>query len=162
MSIKTIQCRLVADEEVLRHVWELMAEKNTPLINEIFNRLQKCPGVEQWFEKGQVPDSFIKELCKSLKTQEPFAGQPGRFYTSAETMVKEAYKSLFALQQKRKRQLDGKKRYLAMLRSDIELQKESNCSLELIRAEAKDILVKFTEKFAQAKQNKEHLKKKRE
>ncbi len=160
MSIKTIQCRLVADEEVLRHVWELMAEKNTPLINEIFNRLQKCPGVEQWFEKGQVPDSFIKELCKSLKTQEPFAGQPGRFYTSAETMVKEAYKSLFALQQKRKRQLDGKKRYLAMLRSDIELQKESNCSLELIRAEAKDILVKFTEKFAQAKQNKEHLKKK--
>ncbi|MEO1431944.1 MAG: type V CRISPR-associated protein Cas12k [Cyanobacteria bacterium J06633_8] len=153
-SIKTIQCRLVANEEVLRHVWELMKEKNTPLINEIFHRLKEYPNFEQWLEKGQVPDSFIKELCQSLKKQEPFAGQPGRFYTSAETMVKEVYKSWFALQQKRKRKLDGKKRYLAMLRSDIELQKESNFSLESIRAKANDILVEVREQFDKTENDK--------
>lgn len=28
MSVITIQCRLVAEEDTLRQLWELMAEKN--------------------------------------------------------------------------------------------------------------------------------------
>ena len=34
MSLKTIQCRLVAKESTRQQLWELMAHKNTPLINE--------------------------------------------------------------------------------------------------------------------------------
>jgi hypothetical protein len=34
MSIITIQCRLVASEETRRHLWEMMAQQNTPLIND--------------------------------------------------------------------------------------------------------------------------------
>ena len=35
MSQITIQCRLVSPEPTRKLLWELMAEKNTPLINEI-------------------------------------------------------------------------------------------------------------------------------
>ncbi len=35
MTIITIQCRLVAEEETRRHLWELMVEKNTLLVNEL-------------------------------------------------------------------------------------------------------------------------------
>ncbi|MEH2369894.1 hypothetical protein [Nostoc sp.] len=39
MSLITIQCRLVADKASLRHLWKLMAEKNTPLINELLEHI---------------------------------------------------------------------------------------------------------------------------
>ncbi|MEH2400627.1 hypothetical protein [Nostoc sp.] len=41
MSIITIQCRLIGDENSLRLLWELMVEKNTPLINELLEQLAK-------------------------------------------------------------------------------------------------------------------------
>ena len=35
MSQITVQCRLVASESTRQQLWQLMAEKNTPLINEL-------------------------------------------------------------------------------------------------------------------------------
>lgn len=35
MSQITVQCRLVASEPTRQQLWQLMAEKNTPLINEL-------------------------------------------------------------------------------------------------------------------------------
>lgn len=84
MSIITIQCRLVADEETLRCLWELMAQKNTPLIQELLEQLGKHPNFETWLQKSMVPQVEIKRLCDSLKTQERFADQPGRFYTESD------------------------------------------------------------------------------
>ncbi|MEH2123321.1 type V CRISPR-associated protein Cas12k [Nostoc sp.] len=144
MSVITIQCRLVAEEDILRQLWELMAEKNTPLINELLAQVGKYPEFETWLEKGKIPTEFLKTLVNSLKTQERFAGQPGRFYTSAIALVDYVYKSWFALQKRRKYQIEGKERWLKMLKSDLELEQESQCSLNVIRTKATEILTKFT------------------
>ncbi|GJD16383.1 hypothetical protein RIVM261_013390 [Rivularia sp. IAM M-261] len=147
MSVITIQCRLVANDQTLRHLWELMAEKNTPLISELLEQMGKHPDFETWLTKGEVPKDTIKTLCDSLKAQNRFAGQPGRFYTSTVSQVKEIYKSWLALQKRRQRQIEGKQRWLRMLKSDVELQEESNCSLETIRVKATEILAEFVSKF---------------
>jgi len=144
MSVITIQCRLVAEEDSLRQLWELMTEKNTPLINEILVQVGKHPEFETWLEKGSIPAELLKTLGNSLKTQEPFTGQPGRFYTSAIALVDYVYKSWFALQKRRKNQIEGKQRWLKMLKSDPELEQESQSSLEVIRTEATELLRKFT------------------
>ncbi|BAY48821.1 hypothetical protein SAMD00079811_64470 [Scytonema sp. HK-05] len=149
MSVITIQCRLVAEENTLRQLWELMAEKNTPLINELLEQVGQHPNFEKWLKKGEVPEEAIDTIKKSLITQEPFAGQPGRFYTSAVTLVKEIYKSWFALQQERQRKIEGKERWLKMLKSDIELQQESQCNLDIIRNKANEILTSFVANFTE-------------
>ncbi|MEH2412137.1 type V CRISPR-associated protein Cas12k [Nostoc sp.] len=159
MSVITIQCRLVGDENSLRILWELMAEKNTPLINELLEQLGKCPDFETWVQKGEVPKDTIKTICSSLKTQEHFDNQPGRFYTSAVTLVKEVYKSWLALQKRRQRQIEGKERWLKMLKTDIELQQESQSSLDVIRAKATEILTSFVAKFSQTKNQQSQRKK---
>lgn len=43
MSVITIQCRLVASEDTRRHLWQLMANKNTPLINELLEQVRIHP-----------------------------------------------------------------------------------------------------------------------
>ncbi|BAY20677.1 hypothetical protein NIES2100_04200 [Calothrix sp. NIES-2100] len=154
MSVITIQCRLIAHVATLRYLWKLMAEKNTPLINELLEQVAEHPNFEAWLKKGEVSKTAIKTICNSLKTQERFNNQPGRFYTSAVTLVHEVYKSWFALQQRRQRQINGKERWLNMLKSDIELQQESQCDLNVIRAKATEILNKFNAKFSQKKKYK--------
>lgn len=54
------------------------------------------------------------------------------------------YKSWFALQKRRKYQIEGKERWLKMLKSDLELEQESQYSLNVIRTKATEILTKFT------------------
>jgi hypothetical protein len=158
MSVITIQCRLVAEEDTLRQLWELMAEKNTPLINELLAQVGKHPEFETWLEKGKIPTEFLRTLVNSLKTQEHFAGQPGRFYTSAIALVNYVYKSWFALQKRRKRQIEGKERWLTILKSDLQLEQESQCSLSVIRTKAIEILTQFT---PQSDQNKNQRKRKK-
>ena len=159
MSVITIQCRLVADDKTLRHLWELMAEKNTPLVNELLDRLGKHTDFEAWVQVGKVPKTTIKALCDSLKTQEPFIGQPGRFYTSATTLVAYIYKSWLALHKRRQRKIEGKERWLEMLKSDVELEQESNSSLELIRTIATEILSKFSASSTDGRNQKSKAKK---
>jgi hypothetical protein len=154
MSVITIQCRLVAEENSLQQLWELMAEKNTPLINELFTQVGKHPEFETWLEKGKMPLEILKTLVNSLKHQERFAGQPARFYTSAVTLVDYVYKSWFALQKRRKNQIEGKERWLKMLKSDTELEQESQCSLDIIRTKATELLTKFAPQSDQNKKPK--------
>ena len=54
MSIKTIECRIAAKPESLKYFWELMAQKNTPLINELLAQVPNHPDFEEWFEKGTL------------------------------------------------------------------------------------------------------------
>ena len=107
-------------------------------------QIGKHPEFETWLEKGSLPAELLKTLGNSLKTQEPFTGQPGRFYTSAIALVDYVYKSWFALQKRRKNQIEGKQRWLKMLKSDQELEQESQSSLEVIRTKATELLSKFT------------------
>ena len=60
MSIITIQCRLVADESSRHQLWELMAEKNTPLINELLEQIGHHPDFETWRDKGKLPADVVE------------------------------------------------------------------------------------------------------
>ncbi|MBN3947119.1 MAG: hypothetical protein HWQ38_11805 [Nostoc sp. NMS7] len=140
MSQITIQCRLIASESARQQLWTLMANLNTPLINELLEQLGKHPDFENWQQKGKLPTTVVSQLCQSLKTDPRFAGQPSRLYMSAIHIVDYIYKSWLAIQKRLQQQLDGKMRWLEMLNSDIELVETSGSSLEAIRTKASEIL----------------------
>ncbi|AFZ58287.1 hypothetical protein H6G54_19940 [Anabaena cylindrica FACHB-243] len=143
MSQITIQCRLVASETTRQQLWQLMAEKNTPLINELLSQIGKHPEFETWRQKGKHPTGIVKELCEPLKTDPRFIGQPARFYTSATASVNYIYESWFALMKRYQSQLDGKLRWLEMFNSDAELVEHSGVSLDTLRATSAEILAQF-------------------
>jgi IS605 OrfB family transposase len=140
MSVITVQCQLKAPEESLRHLWSLMVEKNTLLVNELLKQINTHPDFDKWLKEGNIPASVIEGLCKNLRAESRFQGMPGRFANAAENLVKYIYKSWFALQEERRFRLWRKQRWLSVLRSDLELEQESGLSLEKLRTEATKIL----------------------
>jgi hypothetical protein len=85
MSIITIHCRLIAAEPVRRHLWHLMVDGNTPLVNDLIKQVTQHPDFETWQRRGTLPTRAVQALCDPLKAIYP--GQPGRFYASASLMV---------------------------------------------------------------------------
>ncbi|MEJ1930222.1 type V CRISPR-associated protein Cas12k [Nostoc sp. NIES-2111] len=144
MSQITIQCFLVACELTRHQLWKLMAELNTPLINELLVQVAQHPEFETWRQKGKHATGIVKELCQPLKTDPRFIGQPGRFYTSAIATVNYIYKSWFALMKRLQSQLEGKMRWLEMLKSDAELVEASGVTLESLRNKAAELLAELT------------------
>ncbi|MBW4561816.1 MAG: type V CRISPR-associated protein Cas12k [Mojavia pulchra JT2-VF2] len=144
MSKIAIQCRLIASESTRQKLWKLMAELNTPLINELLQQLSKHPDFEKWRKKGKLPSTVVYQLCQPLKADPSFAGQPSRFYLSAIHVVDYIYKSWLKIQKRLQQQLDGKIRWLEMLNSDAELVEISGSSLEAIRTKATEILAMAT------------------
>jgi hypothetical protein len=144
MSQITIQCCLVASESTRRDLWKLMAEQNTPLINELLMQISQHKDFQTWRSQGKFPTSIVSQLCQPLKTDLSFIGQPSRFYTSAINLVSYIYKSWFKLQQSIARKLEGQIRWLSILKSDEELIQQSNSSLEKIRTKATKILASNT------------------
>lgn len=140
MSQNTIQCRLIAKEITRQQLWQLMTQKNTPLINELLKQVVNLPDFETWKTKGKIPIGTIKNLCELLKTDPRYIGQPARFYTSAIALVEYIYKSWLKLQKQLKSDLEKQQRWLAMLKSDEELVEETQASLETIHITAKKIL----------------------
>ena len=156
MTIITVQCRLQAKEETLRHLWKLMVEKNTPLVTEILETIRIHPELEQWLSQGSIPATLIKQIVQNLKHQPMFQGTPGRFYDSAGRLVKQIYESWFAIQQNKRRRLFDKKRWLAMLKSEQELLNETGLTLQQLQAAAEKVLAqeraKLAKKLRQEKQ----------
>ncbi|AFZ13451.1 hypothetical protein Cri9333_2589 [Crinalium epipsammum PCC 9333] len=144
MSQITVQCRLVASESTRHHLWKLMADLNTPLINELLARMAQHQDFETWRKKGKLPDGIVKQLYQPLKTDPRFTNQPGRFYTSAITVVDYIYKSWFKIQQRLEQKLKGQIRWLGMLKSDEELAAESNTSIEVIRTNAAELITSLS------------------
>lgn len=140
MSQITIQCRLVASESTRQQLWKLMAELNTPLINELLLQISQHVEFETWRQKGKLPAGTVKQMCQALRSDPRFTGQPARFYMSAIATVDYIYKAWFALQKRLQRQLDGKARWFEMLQSDAELLETCGCSLEELRAKASELL----------------------
>lgn len=140
MSQITIQCRLVAKSATRQFLWTLMAERNTPLINELLEQVRLHPEFETWRKKGSIPTGIVKQLCEPLKTDPRFNSQPGRFYMSAIATVSYIFKSWIKLQQRLQRKLDGQTRWISMLKSDEELVEQSQSSLESIRTKATELL----------------------
>jgi hypothetical protein len=131
MSQITIQCRLVASESTRRQLWELMADKNTPLINELLQQVGQHPDFLTWRQKGKLPSTVASQLCQPLKTDPRFAGQPSRFYLSAIHAVDYIYKSWLAIQKRLQQKLEGKTHWLEIFKSDAELVETSDRSSNL-------------------------------
>ena len=161
MSIKTIECRIAAKPESLKYLWELMTFKNTPLINELLAQVPNHPDFEEWFEKGTLPQKPIKELCASLREKEPFANQSGRFYSSAIAQVHYTFESWLKVQKKLRQRIEGKQRWLAMLKSDRELETESGKDLAEIRLVGLEILQQIEQQIDSQKDNPKKKQKKR-
>ncbi len=152
MSIITIQCQLKSTEDSLRHLWTLMAEKNTLLVNELLKQINTHLDLDNWLQQGNITANVIEGLCKNLRAESRFQDMPGRFANAAENLVKYIYKSWFALQEKRRFRLQRKQHWLSTLRSDLELELESGCSLEILRVQSTKIL---TQKKAELERNQE-------
>jgi len=140
MSQITIQCRLVASEPTRQYLWKLMADANTPLINELLKQVGQHPDFGTWRHKGKLPAGTVKQLCQPLRTDPCFIGQPSRFYMSAITVVDYIYKAWLALQKRLRYQLEGKTRWMEMLKSDAELVEATGCTLDTLRIKAAEIL----------------------
>ena len=155
MSVISIQCRLQATEETLRYLWNLMVEQNTLLVSEILERIRTHRELDTWIAQGYIPVTAIAEIVKQLKQQPEYGEMPGRFSTSAETLVKDIYKSWFAVQRKNRNKLWGKKRWLTILKSEQELLEATKLSLSELQAESEKILEREQKKYDKLKQNKD-------
>jgi len=152
MSIKTIECRLYTSPDTLRYLWELMAQQNTPLINDLLHQISQHSDFETWLKTKTMPQEPIKELCKQLKTQ--YHGQPGRFYSSAIALTHYIYKSWLAIQKQLQQRIEGKQRWLNILKSDLELEQISGHSLTQIIEQAEQILQTITPEQLETKKTK--------
>ncbi|MDJ0682841.1 MAG: type V CRISPR-associated protein Cas12k, partial [Xenococcaceae cyanobacterium MO_167.B52] len=119
------------------------------------------PDFEEWLEKGTLPAKAIKELCAPFREQEPFVNQPGRFYTSAIALVHYMFKSWLKVQKKLRQRIEGKQRWLAMLKSNQELEAESGKSISEIRLLALKILQQIDQQLDNQKINPKKKQKKR-
>jgi hypothetical protein len=141
MSIVTIHCRLTASEPIRRQIWHLMTERNTPLISELLKQVSQHADFEIWQSKGAIPKQIVTDLCKPLT--EIYPDQPGRCYSSAILMVLYTYESWLAIQQNCRRRIDGKQRWLNVVKSDRESIELSDSTLEAIKQRALEILNQF-------------------
>ena len=87
MSQKTIRCRLVASETTRQAIWHLMAERNTPLINQALHQVPQYPDFLTWQRRGTLPDVVAKKLIDALKPYPRFSDQPVWYYISAQKQV---------------------------------------------------------------------------
>ena len=154
MAVISIQCLLKAPEETLRYLWNLMIEQNTLLVSEILERIRTHPELDTWIAQGYIPVTAINEIAKKLKQQHKYSEMPGRFSTSAETLVKEINKSWFAVQQKKRRKIWGKKRWLEIIKSEPELLEATNLSLPELQAEAEKIYNREKQQYNNLKERK--------
>ncbi|BAS55909.1 hypothetical protein NIES2135_47960 [Leptolyngbya boryana NIES-2135] len=152
MSVITIQCKLVATEETRRALWHLMAEKHTPLINELLKHIAQDSRFEEWSLTGKLPRLVVSEACNQLKQDPQFSGQPGRFYSSAISTVHRIFLSWLALQTRLRNQISGQTRWLAMLQSDNELTIASQTDINTLRLKASELLTHLNEPISESDQ----------
>ena len=153
MALETVQCRLQAPEKTLKYLWRLMSDQNTPLVNQTLETIRTNPEINKWISQGYIPNETIEKIIKNLKQQPEYQGVPGRFHDSAEKLVKEVYQSWFAVQLKKRISLKGKKRWLAMLKSEEELLQETSLTLPQLQTEAAKNLKKEQKKLQKIHEN---------
>lgn len=143
MSQKTIQCKLFANEAARRYLWELMVERNTPLVNELLRLVALHPDFLTWRSRGKLPTSEVTKLAKTLKTDPRFSNQPSKFRISAEKTVLYTFKSWLAIQKRVQWQLQGKISWLRMLRTNEESIADCGQDLEQIRTKAQSLILRY-------------------
>jgi IS605 OrfB family transposase len=117
-----------------------MAERNTPLVNEVVRKLPEHPDFLTWQQRGKLPDEPIKTLVDSLKADPRFSEQPIWYYISAQKQVTYTFRSWLSLQRRNQWRVESKRRWLNILRPDSELAEKAKCSLEKLQDTAQSIL----------------------
>ncbi|ACK66984.1 conserved hypothetical protein [Rippkaea orientalis PCC 8801] len=145
--ITVVQCRLIAPESTLQHIWKMMAQQQTPLINQLLHDINTHPDINTWLTANQLPSKLVETLAQPLKTQSPYQGLPGRFITSAIILVKEMYASWFAIQTQKRLSLEGKKRFLTILKSDKQLIQDSQTDFLTLCYKAQQLLKRTQNKL---------------
>jgi hypothetical protein len=155
MSQITIQCRLFADETARQYLWELMCDRNTPLVNELLRLIALHPDFLTWRRRGKIPTAEVTNLAKTLKTDPRFSNQPAKFHISAEKTALYTFKSWVAIQKRTQWKLQGKLSWLRMLRTDEESIADCGQDLEQIRNKAQALLLQYqsSEESTESKQN---------
>ena len=129
MSQKTVHCKLFADEPARQYLWQLMSDRNTPLVNELLRLIALHPDFITWRSNGKLPATEVTKIAKILKTDPRFSNQPAKFYISAEKTALYTFKSWLAIQKRTQMRLEGKSSWLRMLRTDSELIADSGHNL---------------------------------
>jgi hypothetical protein len=158
MSQITVQCRLFADETARRYLWELMSDRNTPLVNELLRLVAIHSDFPTWRSKGKIPTAEVTKLAKTLKTDPRFNNQPAKFHISAEKTALYTFKSWLAIQKRVQWQLEGKISWLRMLRTNEESIADCGKDLEQIRTKAQALLLRYQSADDSAESQK-HLRK---
>jgi hypothetical protein len=155
MSQITIQCRLFADETARQYLWELMCDRNTPLVNELLRLVALHPDFPIWRSRGKLPTAEVTKLAKTLKTDPRFSNQPAKFHISAEKTVLYTFKSWLAIQKRTQHKLEGKLSWLRMLRTNEESIADCGRDLEQIRNKAQALLLQYqsSEDSTESRQN---------
>jgi hypothetical protein len=155
MSQITIQCRLFANEAARRYLWELMVDRNTPLVNELLRLIALHPNFLTWRSRGKLPTTEVTKLAKTLKTDPRFSNQPAKFAISAEKTVLYTFKSWLKIQKRTQQQLESKLSWLRMLRSDEESIADCGQDLEQIRKKAQALILRYqpSENSAESQKN---------
>jgi hypothetical protein len=146
-SISVIQTRLVGSEESLRSIWLLMKDYYSEFVKTLLEYLSSHPDFNIWLDQCSFPDAILKDYAKTCQTISPYQSLPGRFRTSAVTLVKNTYLSWFAVKKRQLNSLKGKKRFFALFKSDEELQKDSGLDFYTITTKAEKLLLEVRQKL---------------
>jgi hypothetical protein len=155
MSQITIQCQLFADEAARKYLWQLMVDRNTPLVNELLRLIALHPDFLKWRSSGKLPTTEVTKLAKTLKTDSRFSNQPAKFQISAEKTAIYTFNSWLAIQKRTQQQLEGKLSWLRMLRTDEELAADCGQDLAQIRTKAQALILRYqsSEDSAESQKN---------
>ncbi len=158
MSKITIQCRLFADETARRYLWELMCDRNTPLVNELLRLVAIHPDFLTWRSKGKIPTKEFTKLAKTLNKDPRFNNQPAKFRISAEKTALYTFKSWVAIQKLTQQKLTGKISWLRMLRTNEESIADCGQDLDQIRKKAQALILRY-QSAKDSAESKTHLRK---
>jgi hypothetical protein len=158
MSQITIQCRLFADETARQYLWELMCDRNTPLVNELLRLIALHPDFPTWRSKGKLPTTEVTKLAKTLKIDPRFSNQPAKFHISAEKTALYTFKSWLTIQKLTQQQLEGKLSWLRMLRTNEESIADCGQDLDQIRKKAQALILRY-QSAKDSAESKTHLRK---
>jgi hypothetical protein len=143
MSQITIQCRLFADETARQYLWELMCDRNTPLVNELLRLVALHSDFSTWRSSGKIPTKEFTKLAKTLDKDPRFNNQPAKFRISAEKTALYTFKSWVAIQKLIQQKLTGKISWLRMLRTNEESIADCGQDLEQIRKKAQALIRRY-------------------
>ncbi|GFE68759.1 type V CRISPR-associated protein Cas12k [Chroococcus sp. FPU101] len=148
---RTVQCLLKASEDTLKQLWTWM-QQTTELINNLLQHIQAHPDWDKWLSQGGIPPTVIDSFIKAAKQEPPYSEMPSRFPLSAQNLVKEMYQSWFEVQRRKRFILEKKQQFLAILKSDEELQAQSGVTFNELCQKAGKLLKQTQEKLEKERQ----------